>query len=205
MTEEELLLQVRDLEILIGILIIVRIFIQRVKNTVSWKNTANEYLDSFITSGLIAILLVSYIISPFYVPSSSMEPTFVPVDYIIVNKFIYRFNEPKRGDIIVFSPPHRKKSPDYVKRLVGMPGETLEVKEGKVLINGKELQEPYLIEEHRPEYDYGPVKIPDGNFFMMGDNRNNSEDSHVWGFLPRKNIVGKAWFIFWPIWRGKIL
>ena len=196
---------IRELEIIIGIMIFLRIGINLVKYAWSWKKPAKEYIDSIIISGLVALFLISYIVGTFYVPSGSMKPTFVPIDYIIVNKLLYRITEPKRGDIVVFSPPHKKNSPDYIKRVIGLPNETLEVRDGQVLIDGKELEEAYIPEEQKPAYDYGPVKIPGGCFFMMGDNRNNSEDSHVWGFLPRKNIEGKASLIFWPIWRAKLL
>jgi len=198
-------LRVTDLEILIGILIVARFVIKYVKLSQEWKAIINEYLDAIVIAGLTALFLISYIIRTFYIPSSSMKPTLVPNDYILVNEFIYRFAEPKRGDIIVFKPPNKENPPDYIKRIVGMENETLEVKDNKVYINGEPQDEPFIPDDQKPDYQYGPVKIPPGHFFAMGDNRNNSEDSHIWGFLPRQNIVGKAFIVFWPPTRVKIL
>ena len=198
-------MRIIDLEVLIAVLIIARVLINPSRIAKKWKDITKEYLDSIITSALIALFLITYIVRTSYIPSGSMKPTFVPVDYILVNKFIYRFSDPQRGDIIVFRPPHKENSPDYVKRLIGLSDETIEVKDGTVLINGQPLKEDYIPEDQKPWYNYGPVKIPEDSYFMMGDNRNNSEDSHVWGFLPRKNIVGKAFCIFWPAWRAKLL
>ncbi|HPZ07453.1 MAG TPA: signal peptidase I [Candidatus Eremiobacteraeota bacterium] len=198
-------MRVIDLEILIALLIVARIVVKYVTLSQEWKNVINEYLDAIIIAGLTALFLISYIIRTFYIPSSSMRPTLVPNDYILVNEFIYRFYEPQRGDIIVFKPPTKKDAPDYIKRVIGMENETLEVKDGKVFINGVPLKEDYIPPEQAPDYEYGPKKIPEGNLFVMGDNRNNSEDSHAWGFLPKKNIVGKAFIIFWPPGRMGLL
>lgn len=198
-------MSVIELEILIGVLIIARISVYFLKFSSDWKSVANEYLDAIIIAGLTALFLISYVVRTFYIPSSSMKPTLVPNDYILVNEFIYRFSEPQRGDIIVFKPPNRKNAPDYIKRVVGLGNETLEVKDGTVFINGNPLKEDYIPEDQKPYYQYGPEKIPEGHLFMMGDNRNNSEDSHAWGFLPKKNIVGKAFLIFWPPGRCRLI
>lgn len=198
-------MRVIDLEILIALLITGRIIVKFVRITQDWKSFINEYLDAIIIAGLTALFLISYVVRTFYIPSSSMRPTLLPKDYILVNEFIYRFTSPKRGDIIVFKPPNKKDAPDYIKRVVGLGNETIEVKDGTVYINGVALEEPYIPESQRPYYEYGPEKIPEGHFFMMGDNRNNSEDSHAWGFLPEKNIVGNAFLIFWPPGRFGLL
>jgi len=188
-------LSVLQLEILIGILIIVRILIRFFKLSEIARSVSYEYLDSIIVAGLTALFLINYVVRTFYIPSGSMKPTLLPNDYILVNEFLYRFRAPERGDVIVFKPP-LPKAPDYIKRLIGKGGEKLEVKKGKVYINDTPIVEPYIME--MPDYDYGPVIIPPEHYFVMGDNRNNSEDSHIWGFLPKKNIVGKAFLIFWP-------
>ena len=198
-------MRVIDLEILIGVLIVVRIIVRFVNISQVWKSFINEYLDAIIIAGLTALFLISYVVRTFYIPSGSMKPTLQPNDYILVNEFIYRFAEPKRGDIIVFKPPNRKNPPDYIKRVVGLENESIEVKDNTVFINGKPLDEPYIPESQRPYYRYGPEKIPEGHLFVMGDNRNNSEDSHAWGFLPKKNIVGNAFIIFWPPGRMGVL
>jgi signal peptidase I len=198
-------LRVIDLEILIAVLVVARIITKYVNLSTDWKSVINEYLDAIIIAGLTALFLISYIVRTFYIPSSSMKPTLLPYDYILVNEFIYRFTEPKRKDIIVFKPPNRKNAPDYIKRVIGLENEILEVKDGKVFINGNPIEEPYIPDDQKPSYQWGPQKIPEGNLFVMGDNRNNSEDSHAWGFLPKKNIVGNAFVIFWPPGRMGLL
>jgi signal peptidase I len=161
----------------------------------------NEYLESIVIAGAVALVLIKFVVQTFYIPSESMIPTLQVKDRILVNEFIYRFKQPQRLDIVVFKPPPAANSDDkdFIKRIVALAGETLEVKEGKVLINGKPLDEPYIAES--PYYNYEAVKIPPENYFVMGDNRNNSDDSHVWGFLPKKNLIGKAMFIYWPFTR----
>jgi len=198
-------LRVIDLEILIAILIAARIGLKFVKLSPEWRSYTSEYLDAIIIAGLTALFLISYVVRTFYIPSSSMKPALLPNDYILVNEFIYRFTDPGRGDIIVFKPPNKKDAPDYIKRVVGLENEVIEVKDGKVYINGEPREELYIPEEQKPRYRYGPETIPEGHLFVMGDNRNNSEDSHAWGFLPRKNIVGNAFLIFWPPGRAGIL
>ena len=199
------MLKISDLQILIAVFIVARVIVRYVKLSKNWRAVINEYLDSIVISGLVALFLISYIAGTFYIPSGSMEPTLQPNDRIIVNKFMYRFITPKRGDIIVFSPPHKKNSPDYIKRVVAFGGETIEVRDGTVFVDGEPAVEDFIPPEKKPWYDYGPKKIPEGHLFVMGDNRNNSEDSHVWGFLPEDNVVGKAFVIFWPPGRMKLL
>ncbi len=199
------MLRIIDLQVLIGILILARIIVRFIKFSRKWRLVINEYLDSIVIAGLTALFLISYVAGTFYIPSGSMEPTLFPDDRILVNKFMYRFTTPKRGDIIVFQPPHKKNSPDYIKRLIGEGGDTIEVKDRTVFINGKPLEPDFIPEDYKPYYDYGPVEVPEGSFFVMGDNRNNSEDSHVWGFLPEENVVGRAFLIFWPPSRAGLL
>lgn len=164
-----------------------------------------EYLDSIIIAGITALILIKFIVQPFYIPSGSMYPTLKKWDFILVNKFVYKFKEPKAGDIVVFHPPPEALAgdKDYIKRIIAAGKDTLEVKNGNLYINGQLKTEPYV--ENKADYEYSLVKIPQGKFFVMGDNRSNSGDSHVWGFLPEKNVVGKAIVIIWPPGRVRIL
>lgn len=127
-----------------------------------------------------------------------MQPNVQHGDRIVVNKVSYHLTEPDRGDVIVFHSP-RDPNTDLIKRVIGLPGETVEVKGGTVYIDGKALVEPYL-NEH-PKYEYPSQKIPAGEYFVLGDNRNNSADSHSGWLLPGENIIGKAWAIYWPVER----
>lgn len=158
-----------------------------------------EILESVAIAVILAVIIRFFLFQPFYIPSGSMEPTLKPGDRIIVNKLIYRYSQPKRGDIMVFKYP-RDPARDFIKRTVGLPEETIEIKDSKVYINNKEIPQPFL-EPGLKFGSFGPVEVPEGSYFMMGDNRNNSEDSRVWGTLPRENIVGKAMFIYWPLSR----
>ncbi|MDB9527753.1 signal peptidase I [Oscillatoria sp. CS-180] len=137
----------------------------------------------------------------FYVVSSSMEPTLEADDRILASQDFYNTRKPERGDIVVFEPPPSltigSSSWDWIIfRVVGLPGETLAVKDGTVLIDEVPLSEPYIKES--PEYTFEAVTIPDGAYMVLGDNRNNAYDSHLWGFLPEENIVGKVQTIYWP-------
>ena len=170
-------------------------------------------------SALIAVVLVFLVIRPFlvqtfFIPTGSMLPTLEVGDRLLVSKIDYRFGHPKRGDIIVFkAPPEASPKPaDFIKRLVGLPGDVMQVKDGALYRNGKRLNEPYLNEEeifYLDEHTEAglpivvngsmlPFKVPKGMYFVMGDNRNNSHDSHAWGPLDRNRVIGKAWVKFWP-------
>lgn len=161
-----------------------------------------EVLQSVAIAVILAILIKVFLFQPFYIPSGSMEPTLVKGDRIIVNKLTYHISEPKRGDIIVFKYPLNPKR-DFIKRVIGLPGETLEIRDSKVFINGRVIEQPYLPAGLKYE-KFPSVKIPKDQYFMMGDNRNNSEDSRSWGTLPKKNIIGKAMLIYWPTNRLRI-
>lgn len=161
-----------------------------------------DLLESVVLAVVLAAILRFFIIQPFYIPSASMEPTLLINDRLIVNMLLYRFSPPKRGDIIVFRYPVDP-SRDFIKRVVALEGETVEVKQGYLFVNGRRLDEPYLPKQVMS--DFGPVKVPPGDLFVMGDNRNNSDDSRVWGPLPKQNIIGKAFVIFWPPGRMRIL
>ncbi|MDS1029927.1 signal peptidase I [Bacillota bacterium LX-D] len=167
------------------------------------RSTLFEFLESVVIAVILAFVIRMFLFQPFYIPSGSMEPTLQVNDRIIVNKLTYRFSEPKRGDIIVFKFP-LDPSRDYIKRLIGLPGETLEIKNSVIYINNKPIKESYL-PPNLHFADFPPVKIPKNAYFMMGDNRNNSQDSRYWGTLQKNLIIGKAQLIYWPLNRLKLV
>jgi signal peptidase I len=154
-----------------------------------------------VLSFFLAFFTRSFIAEARYIPASSMAPTLQINDRVIINKWSYRFQPPQRGDIVVFSPTESLKQQNFkdalIKRVIGLPGEKVEVKEGTVYINEQPLQEKYI--EEQPNYRFEPVTVPSNQYFVLGDKRNNSYDSHYWGFVPRKNIIGKATKRFWPL------
>ncbi|KYO68701.1 signal peptidase I [Thermovenabulum gondwanense] len=168
------------------------------------KNELMEWIKSIAIALVIALAIRAYIIEPMIVPTGSMIPTINIGDRILVNKYIYRIKPLQRGDIVVFKYPDDP-SQTFVKRLIGLGGDVIEIKEGVLFINGKEYKEDYLNEPIVG--NFGPYKVPEGYYFMMGDNRNNSKDSRFWvnKFVPKKYIVGKAVFRIWPLDRiGRI-
>jgi signal peptidase I len=173
------------------------------------KSTVREYFESFVITAIIALFATTFTIQAFKIPTGSMESNLLIGDHLLVNKFIYGLNsgffskflpyrEPKRGDIIVFKYPGGVETA-YVKRLIGMPGDTIEVKDRTVFVNGQPLKENYTQFNETTFYrdPYGPKVIPQGSYFAMGDNRDNSADSRAWGFVPRDYILGKALVIYW--------
>ena len=144
---------------------------------------------------LLIFLLVRTVVENYKVEGSSMEPNLYSGQYLVVNKLQYVLRPSERGDIIVFRAP---RSPDknYVKRIIGLPGEKVELRQGQVYINDKLLYEPYI--DARFGYSWGPAVVGKDELFVLGDNRNNSSDSHSWGMLPVQNVIGKAWFCYWP-------
>ena len=160
---------------------------------------------SVIISAISAFSIRTFIAETRYMPSSSMEPTLMINDRLIINKLDYHFEAPKRGDIIVFNPTEALKAKNFkdafLKRIIGIPDDTLEVKDGKVYVNEKVLEENYIAQP--PDYQFGPVKVPANSYLVLGDNRNNSYDSHYWGFVPKDLIIGKATKIFWPLKRER--
>jgi len=173
-----------------------------------WQSQ-RENLQILAIALLLAFLIRVFIAEPRYIPSDSMVPTLNVGDRLVVEKVSYRFHLPQRGDIIVFDPPVQLQFQGYtadqafIKRVIGEPGQVVAVQQGKVYVDGEPLAEAYIAEP--PDYEMPPVLVPAGQFFVMGDNRNNSNDSHVWGFLPKENIIGRAIFRFFPLERvGKI-
>jgi signal peptidase I len=124
-----------------------------------------------------------------------MEPNFQERECIMVNKVSYHSSGPQRGQVIVFDPPFESEHP-FIKRVIGLPGETVEIKDGKVFINGIPLAEEYIMAS--PNYTMPATEVPENEYFVLGDNRNNSTDSHTGWTVPRDNIIGKAWFAYWP-------
>jgi signal peptidase I len=166
------------------------------------KTSLGEEIKDWVISILIAVVLAFFIryfiVELYMVEGPSMRPTLVNGERLVVNKFLYRFKTPERGEIIVFRYP-RDPSRDFIKRVIGVPGDTVEIKEGRVFVNGQLQNETYILEKTRGSYPLATV--PAGHVFVMGDNRNNSEDSRFRdvGFVSGELIKGKAVFVFWPI------
>ena len=190
------------------------------RTPITKKSALREYSEAIVIALLLALFIRAFIVQAFKIPSGSMIKTLLIGDHILVNKFIFgpRFDiadlvnfrlfglsKPKRGDVVVFLAP-QETSKDYIKRVIGLPGETIEVRNRQVFINGEALPQgdyvyfagPYPV----PALDnFGPLQIPEGRYFMMGDNRENSNDSRVWGTVPFELIKGKAFVIYWS-WDG---
>lgn len=182
-----------------------------------------KWLKEIILVVIVVLFIRAFLLQAYNIPSGSMKPTLLVGDFILVNKLVYRLSEPRRGDIVVFEWPLNPQI-HFIKRIVGMPGDILEIKEGRVFINGREVATRFEREEREngvikliyeetlpsgvkhkialyqspllPRKDIPPIRIPEGHYFVMGDNRDNSEDSRYWGLLPRENIVGKAFVIY---------
>jgi signal peptidase I len=149
----------------------------------------------------VLFLAARWSLQPFTVQGQSMEPTLHNSEYILVDKVTYRVRSPERGDVVVFVYPNDP-SLDYIKRVIGVPGDHVVISNMHVYVNGHQLNEPYIAAE--PDYSntnctYCNVRVPKGDLFVLGDNRNNSSDSHEWGLLPRKNVIGRAWVSYWPL------
>ncbi len=184
----------------------------------------SKWLTELIIVVVVVLLIRAFLVQAYNIPSGSMKPTLLVGDFILVNKLVYRFSDVQRGDIVVFKWPVDPRI-DFIKRVIGMPGDVVEVRDYRIYINGKELPLRFLGKEkedgftklifeeelpngvkHRialysdpiiPRRDVPPTVIPEAHYFVLGDNRDNSEDSRYWGFLPRENIVGKAFVIYY--------
>ncbi len=162
-----------------------------------------EVLQTLGLSVVLALGMRQFVAEARVVPTGSMEPTVQINDRLVVEKISYLFHPPQRGDIIVFQAPEKAliisgstTQDAYLKRIVGLPGETVEIREGQVVINGETIQESYI--KAPPDYAWGPNVVPAGQYLVLGDNRNGSLDGHIWGFLPEASIIGKAAARFWP-------
>ena len=171
------------------------------------KSVIREYFESLVVAVILALFVRTWVFQAFKIPTGSMEPNLLVGDHLIVNKMT--FVPPKRGDVIVFKFP-KEPERDFIKRLIGLPGDKIELKRKTVYVNGQPLAEPYahFLEAPRAEgdpvsddvrQDYGPVTVPSDQYFMMGDNRDNSEDSRYWGFLPISYVKGKAEFMYFSL------
>jgi signal peptidase I len=179
-----------------------------------WLRVSVDWVVTIVGAIAIVLAIKAFVVNPYRIPSSSMEPTLHCArpgsgcesrfsDRVLANRFIYHFKSPARGDIIVFKTPPAAAQKcgaggTFVKRLVALPGETWEERNGVVYINGKRLVEPYVNGGRRDSNTYPPRKIPPGTYFFMGDNRGQSCDSREWGSVPRENIVGEVFFVYWP-------
>jgi len=171
--------------------------------TSGWRKLVNENVRLVAIALVIAITVRLFIAEPRFIPSPSMVPTLAVGDRLLVEKVSYHLHPPVQGDIVVFEPPPQLQeygytaSQAFIKRVIGLPGQTVQVTDGKVYVDGKPLAEGYILEA--PAYEMPPVEVPVDSLFVMGDNRNDSNDSHVWGFLPVQNVIGRAALRFWPL------
>lgn len=171
-----------------------------------------ENIEVVITALILALIIRTFVVQAFKIPTGSMRTTLIEGDRILVNKFIYRFKRPKRGDIIVFKYPEEPKK-DFIKRLIAFGGETVEIVDGSIIINGEPVRNGSKIEEiyyyNKAGTEYGEegkiIEVPEDNFFVLGDNSASSRDSRYWGFVPKKNLVGKAFLLYWPPKRIRFL
>jgi signal peptidase I len=159
------------------------------------RSALREVVETLLFTLLIYLLIRTFLFENYRVVGTSMDPTLADGEFLVVNKLGYRLHQPQRGDIIVFRDPY---SPDrkLIKRVIGLPGESVEIRDGQVLINNQILDEPYLDEVGNSAR--AAAAIAEDEYFVLGDNRNNSSDSRSWGTLPRAGIVGKAWLSYWP-------
>lgn len=170
-------------------------------NSGSVRRFIIDVLETVVLS-LVLFLGINAISARIRIESISMQPTLYAGDYVIVNKVAYKLGEPGRGDVVVFHyPPDPGREP-YIKRVVGLPGDHVVVRDNQVLVNDVALDEPYI--NAAPNYN-GEWQVPADSLFVLGDNRNNSSDSHSWGMVPFKNVIGKAEIVYWPPSEWKVL
>ncbi|MBI3361013.1 MAG: signal peptidase I [Chloroflexi bacterium] len=164
------------------------------------KSLLREVVETILLTVAIYVI-VNAATGRFRIQGASMEPTLHSGQFVITNKVAYKIGQPRRGDIIVFIAPRTAQEEDYIKRIIGLPGETVRVEARKVYVNGQMIEEPYIADA--PQYS-STWKVGPDEYFVLGDNRNHSNDSHDWGLLKRDAILGKAWLIYWPpeFWGG---
>ena len=163
------------------------------------KHWLIDWGETIVVAFLLALIIRAFFLQIFWIPSSSMEPSLDIKDRVVVNKVAYHFRSPRRGEIVVFrqvAPPDTEKR-DIIKRVKGLPGEIVQLKDGYVYINGKKIDETHAM--NRDVADYGPLAIPDDKYFVLGDNRPASADSRYWGLLPKDHLIGPAFMLIWPL------
>ena len=183
------------------------------------KSTVREYFESIVVAVILALFIRTFVVQAFKIPTGSMEPNLLVGDHLLVNKFVFAptvsglertllpMRPIVRGDVVVFKFPEDPER-DFIKRIVGLPGEAIEVRGTQVLVNGTAIDQPFahfllphdpaaLLTEGDPREHYGPVTVPAGHYFAMGDNRDNSQDSRYWGFMPGHYVKGRALMIYW--------
>mmetsp|Transcript_163 Transcript_163/g.239 ORF Transcript_163/g.239 Transcript_163/m.239 type:complete len:297 (-) Transcript_163:265-1155(-) len=177
------------------------------------SDEGKEDIQTYTISLCVALLLRFTIIEPRYIPSLSMYPTFDVGDQLAVEKVTKRIRPFNRNEVVVFNPPDtfrqivssnygidaKKSKEALIKRIVAVEGDQVLIKQGKLYVNGQKQDEPFTAED--AQYEFGPVTVPPGDVLVLGDNRNHSLDGHIWGFLPKENVIGRAVFIYWPPWR----
>ncbi|MDQ4126703.1 MAG: signal peptidase I [Actinomycetota bacterium] len=171
---------------------------QRTRRSAALRTLLELPLILLISFALVFGFVRPVIAAPFYVGSESMVPTLEVWDRVLINKLAYELDEPERGDIVLFKSPDGGEDP-LIKRVVGLPGDTIEVRQDTLLVNGERRREPYVNDEYRRlQGPYGPRTVPEDHVFVMGDNRGNSHDSRFFGPVPEENLIGEALFRFWP-------
>jgi len=167
-----------------------------------WKSEARDWGRTLLLTALLSLALRVAVVEAFVVPTGSMRPTILEGDRLLGSKFHYWFWHPKRGDVVVFHPPaeaqelSREDAKRFVKRVIAVAGDTVSVHAGHVFVNGRELDEPYVATP--PTYRMGETVVPEHELFVLGDNRNESLDSHVWGFLPEDALIAHVFARYWP-------
>jgi len=196
--------------------------VEKTEGTLRKKKIFREYLEAAAIAVLLALFIRTFVVQAFKIPSGSMEPTLLVGDHILVSKFIYGIklpftnktlipiSKPGREDVVVFIYPVDK-TKDFIKRVIGLPGEKIEILDGKIFINDKSYEDKYGQYVDRPSRGnnpgsgnhFGPVTVPENHFFVMGDNRDHSYDSRFWGFVPANALKGQAFIIYWswPHWK----
>ncbi len=168
------------------------------------KKETTDWFKSLFWAIIIAVFIRIFFVGNFKIPTTSMVPTLMVGDRLISNDIIYKIRKPKRGEVVIFKYPEDPKR-DFVKRLIALPGEKVLIKEGKIYINGNEVKEPRIsCRYYYSDGDYGvgkEIEVPPKSYYVLGDNSINSKDSRYWGFVPEKDLVGEALFIYWPPWR----
>jgi len=171
----------------------------------SWR----ENLESILWAVALAVVIRTFIVAPFKIPSGSMRPTLIEGDRILVNKFLYRFREPRQGEVIVFRFPENPRWP-FIKRLVAVEDDRVEIRNGQLLVNSKPpaltiLQQTYYYNQGQFGQEERVTEVPQGMYYVLGDNSASSHDSRFWGFVPKRFLIGKAICIFWPPNRIRVL